>query len=111
MDKRNALRMSAQDLSSEEVKSALNAGKRVHKLAMIWQDRLSFMVDEDLNINRIRLKEALHDEEEVELGDNLSDMEKLARDFLLVAPYYQQLLADFFALFELKQTESSHVEE
>lgn len=42
------------DLSSQEVLAHVSTGKRVHRLAMNWQDRISFVLHDDLSIHRLR---------------------------------------------------------
>ena len=42
------------DLSSQEVQAHIGTGKRVFRLAMNWQDRISFVLHENLSIHRLR---------------------------------------------------------
>lgn len=50
------------DLQSEEFKAHLEAGKRVVKLAMNWEDKISFILAEDLTIKRLRFSDVLQDQ-------------------------------------------------
>lgn len=47
------------DLASNEIRAHVGSGKRVHRMAMNWQDRLSFVLHDDLSIKRIRYSEEL----------------------------------------------------
>jgi recombination associated protein RdgC len=48
------VRLDRQDLGAEEVRAHMDAGKQVVKLALTWDDRLSFVFDEFLLIRRLR---------------------------------------------------------
>lgn len=51
-----------QNLLAEEIAGHLTVGKRVIKLALTWQDRLHFILDEHLNIRRIRFLDLIQDQ-------------------------------------------------
>lgn len=53
------IRCIGQDLESEEITRHLEAGKRVTKLAIEWQEALAFILTDDLQIKRIRLTDQL----------------------------------------------------
>jgi recombination associated protein RdgC len=46
-----------QDLSAEEVHGHLKAGKAVNRLALVWNDRLSFVLDEECVIKRLEIED------------------------------------------------------
>jgi recombination associated protein RdgC len=48
------VRLDRQDLGAEEVRAHVDAGKQVIKLALTWDDRLSFVFDETLMVRRLR---------------------------------------------------------
>jgi len=60
-EKTSVIRCKHVDISSEEIQAHVNAGKRVHRLAMSWQDRLSFVLHHDLSVHRIRYNTELID--------------------------------------------------
>ena len=101
--KRNALRMSAQDLASDEIRSALMAGKKVQKLGIQWQEKLSFILDDEGHIGRIKVLGEFDDSEEEEQTLTLED--KVLREFMLVIPYYQQLWHGLSALLGIEVNE------
>jgi recombination associated protein RdgC len=51
---KNIVRCKNQDLFSSEIQAHLEAGKECTKMALTWADRFTFIVDEDLNIKRLR---------------------------------------------------------
>ncbi len=50
------------DLQSEEFKAHLEAGKRVVKLALNWEDKISFVIAEDLTLKRLRFGDVLQEQ-------------------------------------------------
>ena len=64
------IRCKRQDLGSDEIRAHLDAGKQASKLALRWEDRLSFILDEDLSIKRLKFEELIQQEaEDVETDD------------------------------------------
>ncbi|MBB1127018.1 recombination-associated protein RdgC [Thiospirillum jenense] len=61
VDQQSVVRCRGQDLTAPEIKQHLNAGKRVVVLSLTWQDRLSFLLDEELGLKRLRLTSMLTD--------------------------------------------------
>ncbi len=56
------IRCKRQDLAAPEIKNHLDTGKQVIKLAMSWSDRLSFIVDENLSIKRLKFLDLIQDQ-------------------------------------------------
>jgi len=64
------VRCKRQALFSPEIQSHLDAGKEVIKLALTWDDRLSFVLDEQLGIKRLKFLDILQEQaDEVDSGD------------------------------------------
>ena len=106
-DRRNTVRISCQDLDSDEVSVHLAAGKQVVKLGLNWSGHLSFVLDDQLNIARIK-----HLDIESDLEDNgLSAEEKFDADFALLAPYYHKFVEALFDLFDLQAEKSEELAE
>lgn len=59
-----------QDLTSDEIQQHLQVGKQVTKLALGWQDKLSFVLDDKLVIRSLRFEELLHDQAEQDGGED-----------------------------------------
>ena len=53
------IRCKGQDLDSDEIRHHLEAGKRVVKLSLEWQESLNFILQDDLCIKRIKLSDQL----------------------------------------------------
>ncbi|HIP52889.1 MAG TPA: recombination-associated protein RdgC [Chromatiales bacterium] len=51
-----------QELASEEIRTHLDAGKQVVKLALEWNERISFLLDEELAIKRLRFPDLMLEE-------------------------------------------------
>lgn len=64
------VRCKRQDLTSEEIQLHLSAGKQVTQLALAWQDKLSFVLDDKTIIKRLRFEDLLQDQAEQDGGDD-----------------------------------------
>lgn len=56
------IRAKKQDLSSDEIKTHLDAGKMVTSLALSLNEEISFIIDSDFNFKRIRLSDTVLEE-------------------------------------------------
>lgn len=56
------IRCKRQDLTSPEIKNHLDVGKQAIKLALTWADRISFILDENLSIKRLRFLDLIQDQ-------------------------------------------------
>lgn len=65
------VRARRQDLDAEEVKEHLRNGKQVFALGLVFDDRLSFVLGEDLTVRKLRFLDVVLDE----LGDSAQDAE------------------------------------
>jgi len=68
------------DVASKEVRAHVATGKRVHKLAMNWQGKISFVLHDDLSIRRIRYDSELI--EQADVGDD--QMAQFDADFAIM---------------------------
>lgn len=72
-----------QDLSAPEIQTHFEAGKAVIKLALTWNERLSFVLDEHLGIKRLRFLDAIQDQAaDVETAD---EAERFDADFSIMS--------------------------
>jgi recombination associated protein RdgC len=56
------------DVDTKEIRGHVEAGKRVHRMAMHWQEKLSFVLHDDLSIRRLRFDTEVV--EEADAGDD-----------------------------------------
>ena len=80
-----------QDLAASEIDEHLTAGKLVTKLALTWQDKISFILSTDLTISRIKF---LNIESTGE-----TPAERFDSDFALMTGEFTQFFNDLFELF------------
>ncbi|MBK5970924.1 MULTISPECIES: recombination-associated protein RdgC [Thiorhodovibrio] len=89
-DSRGVVRCRGQDLTSPEIKAHLDSGKRVVALALTWNERLSFVLGEDLALKRLRFSDELIEEA---LDDNAEDDQaRLDAEFIIMAGELRSLL-------------------
>ncbi|AFO51577.1 recombination-associated protein RdgC [Pseudomonas putida] len=63
------VRCKRQDLTGEEIQLHLSTGKAVTQLALAWQDKLSFILDDKMVIKRLKFEELLQEQAEQDGGD------------------------------------------
>lgn len=96
-DERSVVRCRGQDLAGEEISTHLRAGKEVVKLAVDWQERLSFVLQDDLSLKRLRFADAL-----IEQADEPQNEDPAARfdaEFAIMALELRGLLDRLQTLF------------
>ncbi|MGB0665165.1 MAG: recombination-associated protein RdgC [Pontibacterium sp.] len=85
------IRIKGQALHNEEYIAHLEAGKRVVKLAVEWQEQLQFVLNEDLSIKRIKLTEQYqenlaHEEQEEALAQFDADLVQMGLEYSRLLP-------------------------
>lgn len=96
-DDGGVVRMRGVDLFSEEVESHLQAGRQVARIALEWDDRVSFVLAEDLCLRRLRFADEL-----IKENDDLPEDDALARrdaDFVLMSEALGELYAEVMRVF------------
>ncbi len=96
-DSASVIRCKGQDLASEEILNHLRAGKEVVKLALDWDERLGFVLADDLSLKRLRVAEALLDD----LGEGDDPAARLDAEFAIMALQLRELFVRLEALFGL----------
>ena len=85
------------ELTTEEVQTNLAKGKVVSKLGLVWDEKISFILGDDLGIRRVRFLDVL--EESLKDTDPQSHAEKLDIEFSLMTGEVTKLLADLMQCF------------
>jgi len=70
------IRCKRHDLALPEIKNHLDTGKEVIKLALSWADRISFIIDENLSIKRLRFLDLIQDQvADIETNDEATQFD------------------------------------
>ena len=85
------VRYANHELEGSEIHAHIAAGKRATRLGMTWNDRISFVLTEQLQIKKLEFLEIIV-EESSSLADNADEMFDL--DFLLMTGELAKMLAD-----------------
>ncbi|MBJ6610854.1 MAG: recombination-associated protein RdgC [Candidatus Thiothrix moscowensis] len=93
------------ELTAEEVQANLAAGKTVSKLGLVWDEKISFILSDDLGIRRVRFLDVLEDS--LKDADPQSHAEKLDIEFSLMTGEVSKLLADLMKCFIADQPEAT----
>lgn len=97
------VRVKNQDLASDEIKSHLDADKYVVKVALEWDETLSFILCDDLAVKRLKFFEVIQDQnEDIDKDDVVA---RLDADFILMAGEINRLIDALLTEFSLKTTD------
>ncbi|MCX7149811.1 MAG: recombination-associated protein RdgC [Rhodocyclales bacterium] len=88
-DERPAVRYVRHNLDSEEVRAHIAGGKTATRLALTWNERISFVLTEQLQIKRLVFLDLIKEDAERQ-AENADDL--FAADFTLMAGELAQLL-------------------
>ena len=88
------VRYANHSLEGEEIRQHIAAGKIVTRLAMTWNDRISFIVNDLLQIKRLAFLDILKEQAE---GQGENEDERFDIDFTLMSGEVAQLLDDLLA--------------
>ena len=91
------IRCKRHDLSLPEIKNHLDTGKEVIKLAISWADRLSFIIDENLSVKRLRFLDLIQEQmADIEAGN---EAEQFDADFSIMSMELANFLPRLMELF------------
>jgi len=97
------VRVKNQDLASDEIKAHLDADKYVVKLALEWDEAISFILCDDLAIKRLKFFDVLQEQnDDIDSDDVIA---KLDADFSLMAGEINRMIDDLLAEFSVKTTD------
>ncbi len=88
------VRCRRQEPFAEEVQGHLAAGKQVTKLALTWNERLEFVLGEEMTIKRLRLTDTLRQEMDEEYEDPVVQFDS---DFAFMTLEVSKLIQDLLA--------------
>jgi recombination associated protein RdgC len=97
------VRVKNQDLASEEIKTHLDADKYVVKLALEWDEAMSFILCDDLAIKRLKFFDVLQEQNDDIDSDDI--VAKIDADFSLMAGEINRLINDLLSEFNVKATD------
>lgn len=84
-----------QDLGTDEISVHLEAGKRVTQLAMTFDERISFVMNEQLQLKRIRFTDSVLDEAE----DAETAAQRFDADFAIMSLEFSRLIPRLLEVF------------
>jgi len=90
-ESRSAVRYVRQSVELDEVRKHVEAGKQCTKLALTWADRVSFVLNEGLDIRRVSPLDVLTENQD-NIGQN--DAERFDSDMALMAGELSGLITD-----------------
>ncbi|MCP1673055.1 recombination associated protein RdgC [Natronocella acetinitrilica] len=76
------VRCKRQDLHASEIAAHLKAGKRVSRVAVQWRERMSFVLDADMSVKRLRFNDVV--QEDTADGEADSAAERFDSDFSIM---------------------------
>ena len=88
------VRCKRQDLASEEIQLHLGTGKVVTQLALAWQDKLSFVLDDKTVIKRLKFEELLQEQAEQDGGEEAR--QQFDASFTLMMMTFSEFLPALF---------------
>jgi len=96
-DEGGIIRCKRHDLTLPEIKNHLDNGKQAIKLALNWADRLSFILDENLAVKRLKFLDLIQEQAaEIETFD---DAEQFDADFSIMSAELAQFFPRLLELF------------
>jgi recombination associated protein RdgC len=91
------IRCKRHDLALPEIKNHLASGKQVIKLALSWSERLSFILDENLAIKRLKFLDLI--QEQTADIETYGDIEQFDADFSIMTAELALFLPRLLELF------------
>jgi len=93
------IRCNKVDINREEVRAHVSSGYRVRRLALNWQERLSFMLYEDLSVRRMRFDSAVLDD--ADGGDD--EASRFDADFTIMSSELTEFIPVLLAALNTKE--------
>jgi len=97
LEQDGVIRCRDMDLTGDEVRTHLNAGRRVRKLALTWNERLAFVLSDDLRFRRVKFLDLV--QEDLDRQDLDSPEAPRDAEFAITSAEVRQLLVDLSKTF------------
>lgn len=97
----NVVRCRQQELATQEVRQHLDAGKQVNALGIEWNERLQFVLAEDLAVKGIKYSEIVQKDAGVE--DEMEAAARFDADFALMSMELDQLCESLVEIFGIEE--------
>ncbi|TFH70850.1 recombination-associated protein RdgC [Gammaproteobacteria bacterium LSUCC0112] len=97
MEEGNVLRARSQDLSADEIKAHLDAGKQVRKLGVVWNEAVACVINADLSLGRLKFEDMIL--EQARESDPESAAQQFDQDFAMMSLTLRGLFESLFAAF------------
>ncbi|REL36414.1 recombination-associated protein RdgC [Thalassotalea euphylliae] len=97
------VRVKNQDLTSDEIKTHIDAEKYAVKVALEWDEAMSCILCDDLAVKRLKFFDVLHEQnDDIDKDDIVA---RLDADFALMSGEINRFITDLLAEFSLKTTD------
>ncbi len=87
-----------QDMTADEIQEHINAGKQVTQLALTWEDRISFILCDNLTLKRVRFLDLIMSEAHDAQAETAE--QRFDADFAIMTSAINSLLPAVFNLFD-----------
>ena len=94
------IRCKRHDLALPEIKNHLDNGKQVIKLALSWAERLSFVLDENLSVKRLKFLDLI--QEQAADIETIDEVEQFDADFSIMTAELAQFFPRLLELFNVE---------
>ncbi|WP_096084939.1 recombination-associated protein RdgC [Agaribacterium haliotis] len=91
------IRMRNQDLSADEVQQHLDTGMHVRRLALNWNEKIDFVLDDECGIKSLKFSDLLMEQAADQQGDDAAAV--FDADFALMHGELSQFVSDLLAAF------------
>lgn len=89
------VRVKKQDLSADEIRNHLTVGLRVQKMALHWKDAISFVLDEQLAVKRLKFNDVLSEQADDRRAESAA--EEFDASFAIMALAVRDFIAELLA--------------